>query len=95
METPSISRRTPASSWPLTSTVIELAEVLDIPVHRRMLGIDDLLGADEVFLTNSSWQVLPVSRVEKSQIADGRAGEVTTRLRGALLELIERETAVK
>lgn len=77
------------------ATVIELAEGLDIPVHRRMLGIDDLLGADEVFLTNSSWRVLPVSRVEKSQIADGRAGEVTTRLRGALLELIERETAVK
>ncbi len=75
------------------AAIIELAEGLGIPVHRRMLGIDDLLEADEVFLTNSSWRVLPVSRVEKSQVGDGKAGTMTTRLRGTLLELIEEETA--
>jgi len=74
------------------AAVVELAEGLEIPVHKRMLGIDDLLDADEVFLTNSSWHILPVSRVEQSQIADGIAGKVTLRLREALLELIERET---
>jgi branched-chain amino acid aminotransferase len=74
------------------AAVIELAEGLDIPTHKRMLSIDDLLEADEVFLTNSSWHVLPVSRVEKSQIAHGKAGDLTTRLRAAFLELIEKET---
>jgi len=74
------------------AAVIELAQGLDITTHKQMLSIDDLLGADEVFLTNSSWRVLPVSRVEKSPIGDGKAGEVTTKLRGALLELIEKET---
>ncbi len=74
------------------AAVIELAESTGLTAERRMLSIDDLLGADEVFLTNSSWHVLPVTRVEQSQIGDGKAGEMTTRLRGALLELIERET---
>jgi branched-subunit amino acid aminotransferase/4-amino-4-deoxychorismate lyase len=44
---------------------------------RRMLTIDDLLGGDEVFLTNSSWGVLPIVRVERSQVGDGTVGEVT------------------
>ncbi|GAB4195166.1 MAG: branched-chain-amino-acid transaminase [Phycisphaeraceae bacterium] len=76
------------------AAVIELAEARDIPVEKRMLAIDDLLGADEVFLTNSSWHILPVTRVEKSSVGDGKVGEITSSLRQALLELIERETSL-
>jgi branched-subunit amino acid aminotransferase/4-amino-4-deoxychorismate lyase len=72
--------------------VIELADRMKIPVQRRMLSVNDLLEADEVFLTNSSWHILPVSRVEKKDIGTGKAGEVTRRLRTALLELIDVET---
>lgn len=58
-----------------------------LEIDRRMLTIDDLLGADEVFLTNSSWGVLPVVRVEREAIGDGVVGEVTRRLRDAWVEL--------
>lgn len=30
-------------------------------IERRNLSLDDLVAADEIFLTNSSWQVLPVT----------------------------------
>ena len=73
--------------------MIELAATLHIPCVRRMLGVPDLLDADEVFLTNSSWQVLPVTRVEKKEIGGGKVGPVTAKLRAALLELIERDTS--
>jgi len=73
--------------------VIELAESMNIPVQRRMLSVNDLLEADEVFLTNSGWHVLPVSNVEKKQIGEGHIGEITKNLRSALLDLIERETS--
>ncbi len=73
-------------------TVIEIAERKKIPVHRRTMSIDDLLEADEVMLTNASWHILPVTRVEKKTIADGRVGPMTTMLREALLELIAHET---
>ncbi len=75
------------------AAVLELAADLGLDVHRRMLSVDDLLGADEAFLTNSSWLVLPVTRVEKAAIGDGTVGDVTRELRGRLLDLIERETA--
>ncbi|MDX1682734.1 MAG: aminotransferase class IV [Phycisphaeraceae bacterium] len=74
------------------ATVIELAEANDQTVIRTMLSVTDLLEADEVFLTNSSWQILPVSAVEKSTIGDGTAGPITTDLRERLLKLIAEET---
>ena len=72
------------------AAIIELAERENIPVHRRMLSVEDLLDADEVFLTNSSWLVLPVTKIEKKTI--GEVGSMTTRLRQALIELVEQET---
>lgn len=45
-----------------------------ITVTRRMLTIDDVLGADEMWLTNSSWGVLPVERVESHTISGEGAG---------------------
>lgn len=75
------------------AAVIEIAQSHDITVGRRMLSISDLLEADELFLTNSSWQVLPVTRVEKQSIGNGRVGPLTTKLRSELLDLIDRETS--
>lgn len=67
--------------------VIELAQQQDVTCLKRMLDINDLLGADEVFLTNSSWGVLPVIGVEKEDIGDGNVGGLTRTLRDAWLEL--------
>ena len=74
------------------AALIELARGQDLTVEKRMLTIDDLLDADEVFLTNSSWQLLPVTAVEKKTIGTGRVGSISTNLRCGLLELIESET---
>lgn len=58
-----------------------------IRVERRMLTIEDVLGAHEVLLTNSSWGVLPVVALEQSVIGEGRPGSLTSRLRAAWVEL--------
>jgi len=76
------------------SAVIELADQMGVGVERRVLDIQDLLAADEVFLTNSSWQILPVTRVERKTVGDGEVGPLTRKLRTALLELVDRETSV-
>lgn len=73
--------------------VLEIASSKKIPIECRMLSVEDLLEADEVFLTNSSWGVLPVTRVEKRTIADGKVGQMTSQLRSALLKLMDTETA--
>ncbi len=65
--------------------VIEKAKAMGISTTRRMMTIDDLLDADEVFLTNSGWGVLPVVRVEAESIGDGAVGEVTKKVREAVV----------
>jgi branched-subunit amino acid aminotransferase/4-amino-4-deoxychorismate lyase len=73
--------------------ILELCDDLGLEVRRQTLDINDALSADEIFLTNSSWGVLPVMAVEREQVGDGRVGELTARLRRAWLDLVERETA--
>lgn len=87
------SLRAPVLPGITRAAVLEIADTLGLAAERRMLDVDALLDADEVFLTNSSWQVLPVTRVEKNTIGDGQVGPITQRLRKGLLGLIERECA--
>jgi branched-chain amino acid aminotransferase len=86
--------RSPVLPGITRAAVLELAESLGIAVVRRLLDIDALLGADEAFLTNSSWGVLPVVAVEKEAIGGGAVGAITMRLRAAWLEAIDRETTI-
>jgi len=74
------------------AAVIEIAESRGLDVERKMLSYDDLSRADEVFLTNSGWGVLPVVSVEAKPIAGGEVGPVTRALRESWIELVDRET---
>jgi branched-chain amino acid aminotransferase len=65
--------------------VMEWAAQQQVGVAQRMLTIHELLGADEVFLTNSSWGVLPVVRVEREEIGAGVVGGLAADLRRAWL----------
>ena len=51
-----------------------------------MIGIETVLTADEVLLTNSSWGVLPVVGLEQEAIASGTPGPVANALRAWWLE---------
>ena len=65
--------------------VLEQAKKMGIGAEIRMMTIDDLLDADEVFLTNSSWKVLPVVKVEAEVIGSGEPGVVTVQIRAGVL----------
>lgn len=68
--------------------VMDWALAEGVEAERRMLTIHDLLGADEILLTNSSWGVLPVVRVEAEKIGTGAVGELGKKLVGAWRELV-------
>ena len=61
--------------------IIERARSLGVPVRERLMTIDDVLDADELFLTNSSWGVLPAVRLEGKTIGPGKPGAITQQLR--------------
>lgn len=66
--------------------VLEYAQERGLSVERRMIAIADVLDAQEVFLTNSSWGVLPVVRVEAATIGAGVPGPITVALRKRWVE---------
>jgi branched-subunit amino acid aminotransferase/4-amino-4-deoxychorismate lyase len=63
--------------------VLERAERMDLRVERRMIAAADLLEADEVFMTNSSWGVLPIVKFESHAIGDAVPGKVAKEMRAA------------
>ncbi|NLF29420.1 MAG: hypothetical protein GX591_00880 [Planctomycetes bacterium] len=86
-------RDTPVLPGVTRQAVLELAAELKIPADDQSeLIIDDLLGADEVFITASTMGVVPVVQVEAGIIAEGAVGPVTKRLMDALNRLIDSET---
>lgn len=60
--------------------VIDQLEMKGAKVERRMLTVDDVLAADELFLTNSSWGVLPIVQLEAREIGERKPGKVTASL---------------
>jgi branched-chain amino acid aminotransferase len=59
------------------SCVIKIAKRLKISVGERAVSRAELMSADEVFLTNSLAEVLPVTRVDSRRIGSGKPGPVT------------------
>jgi branched-chain amino acid aminotransferase len=60
--------------------VIELARDLGCPVEIGRISLDELLAADEAFLTGTAAEVTPVREVDGRAIGNGKRGEVTERL---------------
>lgn len=70
--------------------VLQLASELGIPAEETRLTVDDLLRADECFLTNTTQEVLPVTRVNGTMIGNGRPGEITRRLHVSFRACLDR-----
>ncbi len=71
--------------------VIELAREEKLDVRLSGLDVRALLGADEVFVTNSIMRVMPVCRIERKTVGADKPGPVTQRLSAMLEDLIKRE----
>ena len=66
--------------------VLELVAGLGIPCREQPLHVEDLLGADEAFMTSTTREVVPVRQVDESLVADGRPGPLTLRVMRAFRE---------
>ena len=60
--------------------VLELARRLGIAVEHRALSIEELCRADEVFVSSTLREILPVVRIDRTTISGGQPGPVTRRL---------------
>jgi len=66
---------------------------LDIPVREKPLTLEDVLGAEEMFLSNSMIELIPVVRIGREVIGNEKPGEITRKLAVAFTELTLREAS--
>jgi branched-chain amino acid aminotransferase len=60
--------------------VLELAPGLGIAFREQPLRLDDLLSADEAFMTSTTREVVPVRQVDETLLGHGRPGPLTRRV---------------
>lgn len=72
---------TPPSSNLLVSGItrqvtIECAEQLGIPLHEKEISKDQLFCCDEIWLTGSSKEIMPITKLDSKLINQGKAGPI-------------------
>jgi len=77
--------KTPSTDLPILpgvtrSVVIALAESEAFTVRTSRYTLDDLREADEVFLTNSTWEIRPVTSVDGIDVGVGPMTKLLSRL---------------
>jgi len=91
--------RTPPLDTPVLpgiarAVTLQCAAARKIEVVEEPLTINDLLEAEEVFLTNTIMEILPVCRVERHPVSDETVGDFTRTLREAYFEVVQQECRI-
>ena len=71
--------------------VLELARAEGLEAVEETIPADQVLAVDEMFLTNTIMEVMPVCRVERHALGDDTPGPLTRRLAALYKELVEKE----
>jgi branched-chain amino acid aminotransferase len=74
--------------------VLGLAPFIGLGKEEGRFEESRLIDSDEVFVTNSLIEIIPVVRIDGGQIGAGRVGPVTRKIHGLYKELVEKETKV-
>lgn len=75
------------------SAILEIARHANIPMQLKSINVNEILEADEVFLSNSIMQIMPVCKVESHTVGNNKPGEITTRITTLYREAIDVETS--
>ena len=70
--------------------VLELAGDMGITVSQGLFDVEEIRKADEMFLTSTTREVVPIARVDSKPVGNGRPGPVTTRLLEAYRRAVDR-----
>jgi len=71
--------------------VLELATSLGLKVYKRRISLDELIGVEEAFLTNSLIEIMPLVEIDCRRIGKGKPGTLTQRIHKAYKTLVKSE----
>ncbi|CAM4233567.1 D-amino-acid transaminase [Lederbergia lenta] len=70
--------------------IARLCDENQIPFYEEVFTVDELLAADEVFISSTTSEVMPVIRVDGKLFSDGKPGQITRKLQSLFLEEIKK-----
>lgn len=68
--------------------VIKIATGMGIDVAQRIVTRDELLLADEVFLTGTAAEIVPITAVDSSKVGDGMPGDITGKIKNGYKDIV-------
>jgi len=60
--------------------ILGIAQELGLPVDYRYISTSELSSIDEAFVSNSSQEIVPVVKIDETNIGEGTVGQVTQKL---------------
>lgn len=69
--------------------ILQLCETMDIKVNEEMFTVQDMLAADEVFITATKLDVIPILEIDNHAIGIGSPGKITLKLLQAFRSAIQ------
>lgn len=73
--------------------VINIAQESNFPLIQTHFTVDELLDADEVFITSTTLEVIPIIQVDHQKIGEGRPGLITQTIQREYGNKINQEVA--
>ena len=70
----------------------KLAATLDMQVIEKAFTKEFALGAEEAFLCGARCEIMPVTKIDRRMVADGKPGRMTLQLQAAFEDYIREET---
>lgn len=68
--------------------ILELCSQMEITVNEETYSVDDLLQADEVFISATKLDIVPILKIDGHVIGNGKPGKYTKRILNAFRESI-------
>ena len=69
-------------------SAIKLLKSNKIKVMEKNLRINDLIKADEIFMTGTAAEVKSVTRVDRTKIGNGKIGDITKELQESFMDVV-------
>ena len=71
--------------------VVDLASKTGLKCVEKSILVNEIQKADEVFLTNTGWEILPVTCIDGKPVGQGTPGSVTQTLQNEFRKIVEAE----
>ena len=69
-------------------SILEFSKSLKIKSKIKEISKDELMRADEVFLTGTAAEITPVIKIERKKIGDGKVGAITKQIMNSYSEIV-------